>query len=200
MGTRILITKCLAISSVVLVGSCYMKPETALEGVDAKLSTFAKFQDPSALSDAMLIVERTSDRDGRGVRDLRARREKARAYLLILRSINDSLDARPEQSIPPDMNIAPPAGSQLPSGVDPEAIKDPVLRKQYESALAENRAKLAARHERNVLQRHQKEFEVRILSYLRLAYPKTPNEEDELNQLCGELGVRQEFRARMQSR
>ncbi|WP_152099898.1 hypothetical protein [Lacipirellula parvula] len=85
------------------------------------------------------------------------RTQKLRLWLRLIDAVNQSIDPEWDPKDSPELNVMPPPDSQSFSGVDPSAIEDPKLRKQYEEAILANSEKA----ERHILQRElQKSGEV----------------------------------------
>lgn len=68
------------------------------------------------------------------------RRTKAALFLHTWSRMNKAIDRKFDFSVEPQLNILPPLGAGVPSGVGPEAIDDPKLRAEYAAALERNRA------------------------------------------------------------
>ncbi|MHC4707514.1 MAG: hypothetical protein ACYS8I_10570, partial [Planctomycetota bacterium] len=82
----------------------------------------------------------------------------------------------------PFVNIMPPLATNLPSGVAPEAIKDPKLRAQYEAAIEKNRLKAERYNEQSGLRKWLRRFPPRAERYIVRAYSKPPYNPEELKQ------------------
>ena len=80
----------------------------------------------------------------------------------------------------PSLNIRPPDGVGAPSGVAPEAIKDPKLRAQYEAALSVNREKVRKYDHQYMLHYIDKMFPPKAEQYLIRVYSMQPFNTDEL--------------------
>ncbi len=173
-----------------------------LQAIDAKLEIFATTKQTSSLEDAILIVEGVKEIDKQGQIDSQIRKFKTQAFLRILREVEQSFDPKFNSNDVPYLNIAPPSGVQpsAGAGMDPKAIKDARLRKQYESALAENAKKTAYSNQQNDLRRLQHEFQIRILNYVAFAYSGDPEAQNELTKLCNDAGVSKEFQAMIKSK
>jgi hypothetical protein len=83
-------------------------------------------------------------------------------------------------------NIAPPASTGLPAGVDPAAIKDPKLRKEYEAAIERNRQKAEAYNEQYAARKWLKRFPKRAEREIVQAYSHPPFATEELKKLLYE--------------
>jgi hypothetical protein len=81
------------------------------------------------------------------------------------------------------LNVAPPAGTGLPAGVAPEAIKDPKLRAEYETALAANAAKSRNYNDQQWLQLNAPSFFKEAENYVVNAYKKPPPNLPQLERL-----------------
>jgi hypothetical protein len=67
---------------------------------------------------------------------------KARSLVRILAAIERKEAPQFDPNDPPRRNISPPGG-QYPSGTAPSSIKDAEVRREYEAAIAANKAKIA---------------------------------------------------------
>lgn len=67
------------------------------------------------------------------------------------------------------MNVAPPAGVAGMAGMDPEAIRDPVARKQYQAAILDNQSKSLGNSRQQALRRMEEELARPIVDYLSAA-------------------------------
>lgn len=68
-----------------------------------------------------------------------SREQKRKLFLRLIRATSDLMDPGFDSKNRFVLNVAPPAETQMPPGVAPAAIRDPVLRRQYEAAIACNR-------------------------------------------------------------
>ena len=111
------------------------------------------------------------------------RSDKAKLWLHALRRLEQETDINFDFSDRPYLNIPPPQETGLPSGVAPEAIKDPWLRAQYEAAIQAN-AEKARKYNHQFMMRHLNEtFTRRAERYLIGTYAKPPFAVDELKRL-----------------
>lgn len=83
-------------------------------------------------------------------------------------------------------NVAPPAGTGMPAGVEPEAIKDADLRKEYETLIEENRKKIEKYREQYELSKWLKRFPRRIEEEIIQAYSDPPLNVEELRAMLHE--------------
>ena len=114
---------------------------------------------------------------------------RAERWLKVCKSVREQNAALPKPSGEVQLNVSPPEG--LPSGVGPEAVKDPVLRKQFEEAIELN----TRRHEANQKKRMFDDLEKDVASdsarYLVEAFSKPPFRTDDLAKLLAEYGLKQ---------
>jgi hypothetical protein len=110
------------------------------------------------------------------------RRTRAERWLKVCKSIREQNAALPKPTGEIYLNIAPPGG-KYPSGVDPRAIKDPIVRKKYEEALAENSKRHDAHGKKRALEDAEKSAAQRSERYLTETYSKPPFRTDELTKL-----------------
>lgn len=101
------------------------------------------------------------------------------AWVRIRASLDKDFDAIDK----PFRNLAPPHETGLPSGVAPEAIKDPILRKAYEKALAHNAKKAEYYNKQSQLRKLDSDFSEKVERYLEEIYTRPPLAFDELAQL-----------------
>jgi hypothetical protein len=111
------------------------------------------------------------------------RREKAllwlQAWQRLEKEFDPSFDLNDRRNRP-SMTIAPPLESNLPSGVAPEAIKDPKVRAEYEKAIAENEAKKIRVNKQIALHSGQKPFIQNAEKNLVKMYSQAPYDTNEL--------------------
>ena len=84
------------------------------------------------------------------------------------------------------LNIAPPLETGLPSGVGPEAVKDPKLRAQYEADLKENRRKIEKSNLQWIARDRQKYWIPRAKRFFIRTYMEAPDKIEELQTLLEE--------------
>ncbi|MHC4444284.1 MAG: hypothetical protein ACYTF1_17755 [Planctomycetota bacterium] len=94
-------------------------------------------------------------------------------------------------------NIVPPAATGLPSGVDPAAIKDPVLRAEYEAAIKKNSEKNEKWGAQYKLSKWLKRYPKRAEEYIVRAYSKPPFNLKELEQYLKKYIADEKTKARM---
>lgn len=85
-----------------------------------------------------------------------------------------SLDKNFDMNKKPFLNVSPPIETGMPSGVTPEAIKDPVLREKYEKEIADNLIKIKYYNQQYVLHEMDKQFSDDAEKYLIDVYSKLP--------------------------
>jgi len=71
------------------------------------------------------------------------RKEQTRLLLRALQRVEKAIDRNWDKEDTGVMNVSPPSETGLPSGISPDAIKDPKLRAEYEAAIQANREKIA---------------------------------------------------------
>ncbi len=120
-----------------------------------------------------------------------ARPRAAALWLALLGTIERNIDPNFDPEDVPLRRISPPPSGdeQLPPGVDPKAIADPVARAQYEAALLKNQQK-AARHR---LQTHLRRLEPRAIfqteAFFKLHYTSAPADLSEAARVLDEASV-----------
>lgn len=80
-----------------------------------------------------------------------SREQKLKLFLCLIRATYDLMDPGFDSENRFVLNVAPPAETQMPPGVAPEAIRDPVLRRQYEEAISSNRRQAEAYNDQMAL-------------------------------------------------
>jgi hypothetical protein len=128
-----------------------------------------------------------------------ARRTDVEVRLHAWRRLLDSIDPRwdPNEVILSPNAVTPPAATGLPGGVDPNAIADPVLRAEYEQALAANQRKIEAYNEQYKLHKWLKRYPKRAEEYIVQAYSVAPYNNEELTSLLNKYGLDDETKARI---
>lgn len=94
-------------------------------------------------------------------------------------------------------NVAPPAATGLPAGVEPDAIKDAHLRAEYEAAIQRNRQKAEEYREQYELHKWLKRFPKRAESDIVQAYSHPPFDIEELKEMLDDRCPDQESKARI---
>lgn len=87
----------------------------------------------------------------------------------------------------PAVNLVPPAATGLPSGVSPEAVKDPALRAIYERDIEANRKKAERHSHQHRIRQMEEHLYDQIRKRLMALY--SVDDVDELRRLCDETGV-----------
>jgi hypothetical protein len=114
---------------------------------------------------------------------LSERREKAELWLHALRRLENETDPTfdiSDQKNRPMMRVLPPFKTGLPAGTPPSAIKDPHLRAEYETAIAENRRKSQKLNQQLPLLLHGPSFRRAAEQWLIGAYSQPPIRKTEL--------------------
>lgn len=96
--------------------------------------------------------------------------------------LKDAIDPNWDPNDLPVSNIVPPSATGLPGGVASEAIKDPKLRAEYETAIEKNRQKAERYGEQYRLRGWLKRFPKRAEEYIIQSYSKPPFDVEELKQ------------------
>ena len=111
------------------------------------------------------------------------RLQKTNIWLDTWRQISESRDEKFDAADVPMINIAPPAGSGLPSGASPEDVKDPKMRVEFGRSLAGNRTKIVRFNEQQFIRMNVSQFYEEAERYLVNAYSKPPSDPGELDRL-----------------
>jgi len=127
----------------------------------------------------------------RGERWEAARPVRARRWLARWRTLKEQTAKAEAAGGPVTGNVMPPRKTGLPSGIDPSEIKDPVLRKEYEDAIARNTERGAANRRKYDLDHLEPLFTGAAKRYLIDAYSKPPFQTDELAKSLQEYGIPQ---------
>lgn len=109
-----------------------------------------------------------------------ARRQKTGRWLDAWKRLQQGIDKNWDPEDLPYRNLAPPRATGLPSGVAPEAIKDPKLRAEYEAALETNRQKNEEYKRQSRLRKLKKRFTSKIEKFIVTAYSTPPYNMQEL--------------------
>jgi hypothetical protein len=112
---------------------------------------------------------------------VKERQTRAERWLKVCKSIREQNAAMPKPTGAVYVNLMAPEG--LPSGVAPSAIKDPILRKKYEEALAQNSKRHDAYRKKEYLESAEKSAAQRSQRYLTEAFSKPPFRTDQLTKL-----------------
>jgi hypothetical protein len=125
----------------------------------------------------------------RGEAWITERRRRTERWFTVWKSIREQLAALPEPSGPLNINVSPPVETGLPSGVGPEAVKDPALRKRFEEAIEKNTRNGNTYRKKHDLADFEKRFAADAKRNFIETYSKPPFETDELAKNLQEYGV-----------
>ncbi|MGO8763942.1 MAG: discoidin domain-containing protein [Limisphaerales bacterium] len=112
-----------------------------------------------------------------------ARREKTRMLFKLLAVIDQNIDTNYDNPTNlPAMNLSPPGlgGMRYPSGVDPNDIKEPEIRVQYEVALKQNEEKAARELFQTRLRNIDQSANIFAGNFLRFNYTTSKEDQSEL--------------------
>ena len=117
-----------------------------------------------------------------------ARREKTRMLFNLLAVIDQNIDTNYDVNNPTNwaaVNLVPPGtdGLRYPSGIDPNDIKEPEVRAQYESALKQNAEKAAHGLFQTRLHNIDQSANIFAESFLRHNYTASKEDQSELENL-----------------
>jgi hypothetical protein len=116
------------------------------------------------------------------------------AWNRLLNSIDSAWDPNEQLSVYPDF----PRGVQRwDSGMDPKGIEDPVIRAEYEAALAENQRKIEKHVEQNRLRDWLKQYPKSMEIYFIYLYSTAPYNNDELVRYLKDSKLDEQTKARI---
>lgn len=125
------------------------------------------------------------------------RRKDVEVRLHAWKRLTDALVPNWDPNDTPVINVVPPAATGLPGGIAPEAIKDPVLRAQYERAIESNRQKAEKYNQQHKLRLWLKTFPKNAEDYLIQAYSHPPCNAEELRKSLNEHKINENTKARI---
>jgi len=128
---------------------------------------------------------------------VRIRREDVQVRLHAWKRLLDAIDPNWDPNDIPAINLVPPVAAGLPSGVAPEAIKDPKLRAEYEAAIEKNSKKAVRYRRQSNMRKWLKRFPETTEEYIVAAYSTPPYNTDELKQLLERYGVEEQTRLKI---
>ena len=141
-----------------------------------ELNRFDQQKDLEALVKAAEIIDRIEpgpnlDLEQRAV----ARRVKLELWLSLLNGIDEKIDPKFDPKDVPALSVAPPAveGQVTFAGMDPQGIKDPAARREYEEAIERNSEKTKRYTFQRRLARLNAELSERAETYIKAGYPKS---------------------------
>ncbi len=126
-----------------------------------------------------------------------SRRRAAGWWLRALRRLEADWDPGFDPDDRPFLNLAPPAETGLPSGVDPVAIDEPGLRARYEAALRANRKKTRRYNRQVELRRWREPLIAGVERFLAEVYGTVPEARQELKRLLAEHRISTRQRRRL---
>ncbi len=145
-----------------------------------EMENFSKFQEPSS-------KEWTE-----------VRKAEAKLWFCVLQSVRKEIDRDYNFNTLPHINVAPPG--PYPSGIAPEFIKEPELRKEYEKAIAKNKTIVSRYNFQYKLRDIEKNLSRELENFMVKAYSKAPQSTDELIRYFEKYNVEQEMRIRILKR
>jgi len=109
------------------------------------------------------------------------RRFQAELWFCVLDIIEKEINRNYDINKQPSINVSPPG--PYPSGIAPEAIKEPELRKEYEKAIEENSRKIKEHKYQSMLRQMEVEFPKKLQTLLIWFYARDPDAIEELKRL-----------------
>jgi hypothetical protein len=122
---------------------------------------------------------------------------KTKLWLEAWRRVSGSIDPNFDFEDLPLMNVSPPNGVALPPGISPESIRDPKLRRDYETAIVQNAAKATRFNEQYWLKNNAARFLGHVERYLINAYSRPPDDLPGLDQLLSEYVADKDVHSRV---
>lgn len=129
-----------------------------------------------------VMTDMVTPRAPKGQDWARARKKDVEIRLHAWKRLIGAIEATWDPNDLPLINVTPPPATGLPSGVAPEAIKDPKLRAEYEAAIQKNSEKAQRYREQYTLRKWLRRFPKRAEEYIVRAYCKPPFNVEELTQ------------------
>jgi hypothetical protein len=114
------------------------------------------------------------------------REQKAELWLVARRRVAKSTDSTFDFEDRPFLNVPTPARSGARAGSSPDSIKDPKLRAEYETAIAQNSAKIQRYNDQYWLKRNAPDFYKNVERYLVDAYSRPPADSAQLERLLSQ--------------
>ncbi len=164
-----------------------------LEKIDtarSQLEEFEKTKDVTNLENAIRAAEQIDISKLTEVqKEAQLRHRTVKLWLGILAAIDRSLDPKFDPNDLPEESITPPPSGAIeyPSAIDPSAIRDPVVRAQYEKALKENSQKAEHYRLQTKLRRLNPHATVDVDRFLTNYYTDSAADHADLESLLGEL-------------
>jgi hypothetical protein len=121
-------------------------PALADPAIAARLAAYDATHDVASLQDA---TDAAAHDDGETLADPAAALERGRVrianWIAILSRFRRDIDPGFDPDNPPSARISPPGemGDQYPPGIDPAAVKDPEMRRQYVIEIEKNQRRVA---------------------------------------------------------
>ncbi len=185
---------CTALSSYDLSGTSRDQRDTVLKHYAFEGLTTCAFTNPeqefiliSHLSDACLNEKRPISAE--------EREQISHFWLQIWQRTEKELDPDFNPEDVPEINIAPPAETGLPAGVDPSEIEDPELRRIYENDLRKNNEKTQYYNEQWKLRSLHEQYRPNLVHFFSKTYLPTDAEklEHQLALFIDEKALRNEI-------
>jgi hypothetical protein len=162
------------------------------------LSFFAQTKAPERIHDAIETLEDIEPSEITTPPDVRlTRRDVLKAWFQVLATIDGSLDPKFNPDDVPEMSVSPPAsgGVSFPPGVDPQAIRDPQARADYEVALAKNRKKADDYNLQTQLRLLNPKATGDTERFVKSHFHPTPEDRKEVGEVADEVSLGKDRRA-----
>ena len=163
------------------------------------LLDFSKSKSIDQLENALRAMEGVlPPRIDKTVQSTAARQEQTKMWLSLLGIIDQSIDPTYNNQNPKNaiaVNLAPPPtsdGISYPSGVDPKAIKDPVVRSQYEAALKQNNDKAIKAMTQTRLHHIDQLASLDVERFLQTFYTSSIEDKNELDNIMRQTKLSQD--------
>ena len=128
-----------------------------------------------------------------------ARLNRVQRWLTTWQRLRQAKGSLPAVLEMPEVNVDVPDGSGASPGDPPEMIRDPILRKQYEDAIAKNNERARAHLLKRDIANLETAFVGSAKRYVMNAYVKPPFDSEEMERTLDQYGVDKETRTAMVS-
>jgi len=160
--------------------------QTEFERIAAKLEKLSRIQTPEAVKELSLVLTEIAKVDSKlGAQKLDPKVRRFRCQLMLRGAalLKSKIDPNFDPDDVPATNIAPEGPYR--SGVAPEAIKEPEIRRKYEAAIRENKEKAERYNLQHQLRKIWERYPKRsIYPFLQINYDEAkPEDQQELEEL-----------------
>lgn len=156
----------------------------------AQLAEFEQKKEPLCLQAASDLLEGIDlAKEPEAMKRLVLRRETLQLWLALLALIDRNLDPNFNPKDLPSVSVIPPRSGKVayPPGIDPQAIPDPQVRREYEAMLKQNQQHTVQYRLQTLLRRLDQSVSPKVERFIRMSYTTVPGDQREISDTVEKL-------------